>query len=133
MWRRIGARCFEKTNYFFVCINVGPAAAPDHFPHHHSFAFGQCHRFPAPFEFFGDRSANVNALHSDGCGPGVCDVFPDQFVQRFPVCTLSPLEEPIEVKETILLPISKTQRAHPVHMPTNDRTHVTAVAGQWTK
>jgi hypothetical protein len=133
VWRRVLARCFEKTDYVFAAVNVGPAAAPDHFLDHHPVAFGRRHRLPAPIEFFGDCSADVDALHSNACGTGACDVFPDQFVQRLPVCTLSLLQEPVEVNETILLPISKTKRAHAFDMLADDRTQVTAIARQRTK
>ena len=133
VWRRIAARRFQKPTYFFACVNVGPAAASDHFLQQHPVAFWRHHCQPATIQFFGDHSADLNALHSDGRGRGARNVFPDQLVQRLLVCTCAAVVGNGRNGGNDFRAGIGSQASHPVHMIANDRAHVTAIAWRRTK
>src|SRR5258708_21206695 len=100
---------------FFDRVDMWPMAASEHLLYEHPVAFRRRHCKPAAIQFFGDDSAELNALHLAGCGRSARGVVSDQRSQRFFLRARPLLQKPVEVEKAVLVAVARPPCPHPSH------------------
>src|SRR5712664_264014 len=81
----------------------------------------------------GNESPNTDAQELFCGGRCESDVFPNQRDECFVPCSRSLLQKPIKAEEPRLVPVSKAERFHPLHMVPHGRTKMATITDRRTE
>src|SRR5437879_8529232 len=93
-----------------------PATTSKHLLYEHPVAFRRRHCQPTAIQFFGNDSAELNALHLAGCGRSARRVVSDQRGQRLLIGARPLLQKPVELEKAVFMAVTKPASPHAIHM-----------------